>query len=389
MKFGIWFTNHPTAVISTYLTNDLVPIDLATNSDFREIKEWSKFIDKIDFCVITIMNHKDKPGKSPEIKEFVNEMKKHGHDVFLGISCLLVQEGGFYKRLSDFHKEESINWICPSDDIRFGEIWSNLKEICSYYNPTVILLWHATFPSENFCYRCPDCLSDYDEFDIEKRTAKLTELIDKIRQKMNEEDKYRNIKLAIEVDVEGRGNIEYQYGVNLKTLAGKIDYAIFHVIENDEKSLKRVHQLSTEAKKCKITPIFYVSVLHKEHFIRVYERISKNKDDRVLVYSPKKNSIDDVSFFFVTSKWTDKLKQVFDLGLGFSAVNLFLSLKYSIELPRMWVILGYVFSVLSILNGTKQLNPLLQYFYTMYKKLKSMASIEFLSNFLGNKLKST
>ena len=373
MKFGIWFTTVPTAVISTYLTDDLIPVD--TDSNFVRVDEWLSFVDKIDFCIVTIMNYKGLPGDQPEIRKFVNEMQNHGVAVYLSFNCLLGPAGGYYKRLRDFHGAESKNWICPADETRINEIWLHMDRICSEYNPTGILLWYATFPSENFCYGCDNCLSEFGEFDIDKRSAMLTEFLQKIRQKMNE--KHPKVRVAIEVDVEGSGNIEYQYGITLKKLKGVIDDVFFHVLGNDEKTLKRVYQLSTEAKKCRIIPKFYVSVLHKEHFKRAYDGLSKSDSD-IVVYSPNKSTLDDVVVFFLTTKWEKPLQRFFDIGTAISALFLIYKVvpsftKHSLELSviqAVSILLAVLFSSLDILHRKGKLVFLVQYLHSMATRLK-------------------
>lgn len=373
MKFGIWFTTVPTAVISTYLTDDLVAVD--THSDFVKIDEWLSFVDKIDFCIVTIMNYKGLPGDQPEIRKFVNEMQSHSVDVYLSFNCLLGPAGGYYKRLRDFHGAESTNWICPADETRIDEIWLHMDRICSEYKPTGVLLWHATYPSENFCYGCDDCLSEYGEFDIDKRSTMLTKFLRKIRQKMNE--KHPHIRVAIEVDVEGGGNIEYQYGINLKKLKGVIDDVFFHVLGNDEKTLKRVYQLSTEAKKYGIIPKFYVCVLHKEHFKRVHDRLSKSDSD-IVVYSPNKEALDEVVVFFLINKWEKPLQRFFDIGTAISALFLVYEVvpsftKYSLELSVIQVVsilLAVLFSSLDILHRKGKLVFLVQYLHSITNQVR-------------------
>ena len=373
MKFGIWFTTAPTAVISTYLTDDLVAVD--THSDFVRVDEWLSFVDKIDFCIVTIMNYRGLPGDQPEIRKFVNEMQSHSVAVYLSFNCLLGSTGGYYKRLRDSYGAESKNWICPTDETRIDEIWLHMDKICSDYKPIGVLLWYATFPSENFCYGCDNCLSEYGEFDIDKRSAMLTGFLQKIRQRMNE--KHPHVRVAIEVDVKGGGNIEYQYGINLKKLKGVIDDVVFHVLGNDEQTLKRVYQLSTEAKKCGIVPKFYVSVLHKEHFKRVYDELSKSDSD-IVVYSPNKGALDDVVLFFLTNRWGKPLQRFFDIGTAISALFLIYAVVptftiHFLELSAiqiMSILLAVLFSSLDILHRKRKLVFLVQYLHLIAKRLR-------------------
>ena len=104
------------------------------------------------------------------------------------------------------------------------EISNQITDICDFYHPTGILLWYATFPNENFCYNseCKEgCLSKFGEFDVEKRCDVLTEFLLRIIKPVK--IKYPDIIMSLKIDVEGQGNIEYQYGVNLKDIKSKCE----------------------------------------------------------------------------------------------------------------------------------------------------------------------
>jgi hypothetical protein len=296
MQFGIWFTTKPNVVVSTYLSNDLLVSDIA--SSFTNINEWKSVTDGIDFCVITVRNYDGNPGNIKYIKEFINKMKNDKISVYLAISCLLLENGGVYRRLRDSDKVKSNNWICPADPNIIKDNRIYMQEICSYYEPTGILLWNATFPSEHFCYgyndhkkdskmNCYNCLSkEYSELDIDKRSDILKSFIQKISEQFK--GKYR---IAMKIDVDGEGNIEYKYGVKLEKLNGIIDEVFFHTHGSDERTLRRVHQLSIKANNNNIHPKLYVGLFHEEHFHKI-SSIPRNTHLDFLFYSPNKEAIE-------------------------------------------------------------------------------------------------
>ncbi|MDW5549856.1 hypothetical protein [Methanosarcina sp.] len=138
MQFGIWFTTKPNVVVSTYLSNDLLVSDIA--SSFTSVNEWKSVTDRIDFCVITVSDYDKLPGKNKDIKLLINKMKDNKISVYLAISCLLLENGGGYRRLRDSDRVASNNWICPADPNIVKDNRIYIQEICSYYEPTGILL---------------------------------------------------------------------------------------------------------------------------------------------------------------------------------------------------------------------------------------------------------
>jgi hypothetical protein len=102
MKLGIWFSTHPTAVVPTYLSSDLLTIN--ATSKFDDVSKWRLVTQDIDFCVITIRNHRNLPGIDEEIKKFVDELKTKDIDVYLAFSCLLRPVGGVYRYLGMVNK---------------------------------------------------------------------------------------------------------------------------------------------------------------------------------------------------------------------------------------------------------------------------------------------
>ncbi len=71
--------------------------------------------------------------------------------------------------------------------------------------------------------------------------------------------------MSIKVDVKDQDNIEYQYGVNLKKLKGKTDEdgkpdeIWFHILKNDENTLKRLCNLHAKSKSLGL----YYKILYK------------------------------------------------------------------------------------------------------------------------------
>lgn len=349
MKFGIWFTSVPTAVISTYLTNDLVPVDMT--SDLTKPKDWLPYANKIDFCVVTVMDHKGLVKNQSKLRRFVKEMQRRGVDVYLAFICLLGPEKEKYKRMKDSDGLLSKHWICPADKKRTNELMRNIREICSDCKPTGILLWYANFPSENFCYKCEGCLSKYGEFDIDERSTVVTKFLQKIKEEITKS--YPGVRVAIEVDVKGETDIEYQFGVHLRELRGIIDDVFFHILGDDEITLKRAFQLSTEARKREITPKFYVSIISKEHLKKIYERLSKSGLD-ILVYSPTKSSMGKAIPYLVDEKYKKPIKRFFDIGAVFSIAFLIIE-KVSpivgrLEIYLLSVALSVIFIAADLLH---------------------------------------
>lgn len=345
MKFGIWFPTSPSTVVSTQLTSDLVAVDVPGN--FITVKEWRSISDKIDFCVITTLNYRDLPGKNVDIENFVEEMQRKYIPVYLSFSCLFHKEGGAYTRLKDHENTESRNWICPTDEARISEICGQINTFCSIYKPTGILLWHATFPNEYFCYGCTECMSEErSELDIDKRSGILKDFMQTVVNNIKE--KHPEIKIAIGVDVEGEGNIEYKYGVSLKRLEGIVQEIFFWLRSYDEKTLNWAYQLSNEAKKYHITPRFYVAVLNKDQISKVLNWVRRNNSD-ILFFSPDKNKIDQAVNFFGELKFEKHIQNFFDIGSVVACITSIYAVVPSLTEPNIELSRIEIFSIISTL----------------------------------------
>jgi hypothetical protein len=120
----------------------------------------------------------------------------------------------------------------------------------------------------------------------------------------------------------------------------------FHILGNDDKTLKRVYQLSTEARKPNqdekvIEPKLYVSILHSKYFERIYDEIKKHNSD-IVIYSPNKDTIKQSVFYFLENKWEPRIKGFFYLVALVGIVILFINtlsllLKNSIELSKLQI----------------------------------------------------
>jgi ribosomal protein S8 len=323
MSLGVWFTEHATAVIPSYITSEPTPVSMDDHHGFDDTDKWLQMADKIDFCVVTVSNYDNDPGmsKGDRTYELIRNFQNHGIEVYIAVSSLLFGGGGSWKEMENKDQAKTAYWISPTDTNRADGLSQEINRYCELLNPTGVLLWYATYPSEKYGYECTECVMDNGIMDMECRAEVVTEFLTEVATNIKNA---HDVNVAIETDVDGSTDIKYNHGINLTQLDGVIDEIIYHVHKSDNKTITRALQLAAKAERNNITPRYYISIENVSDFKSVYEKIKRGYSTDFLIFTTTQSVAQDVIKFFLRKKWIPIIQRVslagsilaFTLGLG-------------------------------------------------------------------------
>lgn len=334
-EIGLWFTTNPTAVISTYLTDDPTPVPM-DHAELQNPEKWSEYAEKIGFCVVTVSNHKRNPKEATQnaVTDVIKELQAAGVRVYIAVTCLLGDpKGGPRDVMVDGENIRSRNWFRPTDDRVVSDIVDKVTHYCAELDPSGVLLWYATFPNENYCYKS-NCVDEAtNELDLDERASVLAQFLRNVTDEIRAD--HPTVDIAIETDVQGAANIKYRYGVDLAKLSGIVDEIFLHVMDQRDETIKRAAQIASSARKHDITPKFYVSLLYKTNFGKIHGDLTDQFPTNLslLVYSPRRETAEHAIDAYLTEKWEPYVNRSLLAGSGASVLLAVAELFFGLTLP--------------------------------------------------------
>ena len=333
-EIGLWFTTNPTAVISTYLTDDPTPVPM-DHAELQNPEVWGEYAEKIDFCVVTVSNHKDNPERATQdaVTDVIGELQAAGVRVYIAVTCLLGEPKGTREVMVDGEDISSRNWFRPTDDDVVSDIVDKVTDYCDELDPAGVLLWYARFPNENYCYES-DCVDEETmELDLDERASVLAQFLRDVTEGIRAD--HPAVDIAIETDVQGAANIKYRYGVDLAKLSGIVDEIFLHVMDQRDETIKRAAQIASSARKHDITPKFYVSLLYETNFEKIYGDLTDRFPTSLsmLIYSPRQETAEHAINKHLTEKWEPYVNRSLLAGSGASVLLAVAELFFGLTLP--------------------------------------------------------